>query len=61
VTRERLAVRSRALFCGLVLLVSATCTPTPEHSPLSAGAEPLRARFNQDIGKVRIVVMAAPT
>jgi hypothetical protein len=31
------------------------------HESLTAGAEPLRSAFNADVGKPRIVILAAPT
>lgn len=44
------------LFC-----VVASCSATHPYNPLLAGAEPLRARFNLDAAKTRIVMLVAPT
>lgn len=57
--RRRLAT-STAL---LVTLVLGACSAAPArpHAALTSGAEPLRSAFNRDIGKTRIVMIAAPT
>lgn len=31
------------------------------HSPLTDGSEPLRAAFNAGVGKVRVLMLVAPT
>jgi hypothetical protein len=43
----------------LVALVSG-CGPRP-YTTLSEFAEPLRSQFNRDAGRVRIVMLVAPT
>lgn len=54
---------TRAVAAVLLGLAVAACGPAPDvsHDPLTAGAEPLRSRFNRDIGHTRIVLLAAPT
>jgi hypothetical protein len=44
----------------LLLLLACGGTTRP-HQPLSAHAEPLRAAFNHDVGRVRILTLVAPT
>jgi hypothetical protein len=48
---------------ALTLILAAACSagPVRPHDSLTAGADPLRARFNQDVGHTRIVMLAAPT
>jgi hypothetical protein len=50
---------ARAL-AWLVLALALGCGPRP-YTPLSDSAEPLRTQFNQDVGRVRIVMLVAPT
>jgi hypothetical protein len=45
----------------LVIGLACRSAPTRPHVSLSAGAEPLRTEFNQDAGRVRILMIAAPT
>lgn len=47
----------------VLALLAGACDqrPTSPHDSLAAGAEPLRAHFNRDIGQTRIVLVAAPT
>lgn len=57
---------SRALLTVLLLHLVAALTackssPPRPHSSLTQGAEPLRSQFNRDAGKVRVVIVAAPT
>jgi hypothetical protein len=63
--RERVRQNAGQALCliGLAFMLAAiaACTRSPEYSALSAGAEPLRSRFNQDAGHVRIVILPAPT
>ncbi|HZB26360.1 MAG TPA: hypothetical protein VE379_09530 [Vicinamibacterales bacterium] len=54
--------------CFLLALVATlagalSCSPTAvrPHAPLTAAAEPLRSDFNRDAGRVRIVMIPAPT
>ena len=51
-----------AIACLIALLIAA-CSQAPSrpHAPLAINAEPLRSIFNRDVGKVRIVMVAAPT
>ena len=42
------------------LLLSAACGTYP-YDKLADNGEPLRARFNADAGRVRIVMLVAPT
>ena len=48
------------LLLGSVLAACGS-TPATRHDALTAGAEPLRSRFNRDIGHTRLVLLAAPT
>ncbi|MEE8522536.1 MAG: hypothetical protein V3T72_01290 [Thermoanaerobaculia bacterium] len=49
-------------FCFLWLIASSGAPePPPEHRDLGADGEPLRSHFNADVGKVRAVLLAAPT
>jgi hypothetical protein len=41
-------------------LLSAACGARP-YETLTDGAEPLRARFNADAGRVRVMMLVAPT
>jgi hypothetical protein len=46
------------------LLALAACAGGPQpaaYEVLDAAANPLKARFNRDVGHVRVVVLAAPT
>jgi hypothetical protein len=42
------------------LLFSAACGPQ-RYEKLTDTAEPLRARFNADAGRVRVMMLVAPT
>jgi hypothetical protein len=46
------------LFAALTLATA--CGPRP-YASLSESAEPLRSQFNQDVGRVRIMMLVAPT
>jgi hypothetical protein len=35
--------------------------PSASHAQLTDGSEPLRAAFNADVGKVRVLMLVAPT
>jgi len=58
VVTVRLQLRLAALLFALALAVA--CGPRP-YSSLSESAEPLRSQFNRDAGRVRIVMLVAPT
>lgn len=45
---------------ALILTASAWASP-PDYKALDADAEPLRAAFNADAGKVRVLMLVAPT
>jgi hypothetical protein len=47
----------------LVMLVAGYAQPQslPDHRILNNAAEPLQTRFNQDFGKVRLVLLLSPT
>jgi hypothetical protein len=45
---------------AVLVLVSAACASRP-YEKLDDRAEPLRARFNADAGRVRVVILVAPT
>jgi hypothetical protein len=47
-----------------LLLAAAACTDHQNvrpHVRLTAGAEPLRTQFNEDVGQVRMLMIVAPT
>ena len=44
-----------------VLVFAAACTRTQPYANLDDAAEPLRARFNADAGRVRVMMLVAPT
>ena len=49
---------------GWAMMSMAACSPSgppSSHAVLGADAEPLRAAFNRDSGKVRVVMLVAPT
>jgi hypothetical protein len=53
---------SLTLACIVAAFVAACSrAPARPHAPLAVNAEPLRSIFNRDVGKVRIVMIAAPT
>ena len=58
-------ITSRALRVFVpLLLLAAGCTDPAKirpHATLTPGAEPLRSQFNSDAGKVRILMIVAPT
>ena len=35
--------------------------PSSDHASLDAAGEPLRSAFNQDVGKVRAILIGSPT
>ena len=45
----------------LAAALSCSRAPVRPHAPLAPGAEPLRSDFNRDAGRVRIVMIRAPT
>ena len=60
VTRASRWIVAVAVAAVLALLV-ATRGPHQPYAPLSAGAGNLRAQFNADAGKVRMIILPAPT
>ena len=59
---------ARSLCALLIVLAGVAAVPACKSAPPPAahvtigdGAEPLRARFNQDAGQVRVVMIVAPT
>jgi hypothetical protein len=50
-----------ALAATLTAALSCSRSAVRPHAPLTAGAEPLRSDFNRDAGRVRIVMIPAPT
>ncbi len=52
----------RGLVPLAVLLATAmSAQPIADYQPLDPDAEPLRAAFNADAGKVRVLMLVAPT
>jgi hypothetical protein len=43
------------------LIVACSNAPARPHASLSPDVEPLRSEFNRDAGRVRIVMIGAPT
>ena len=57
-SRSRLA----PLVAALVLAwIAGGCGTTKPYASLSQSAEPLRTQFNKDAGRVRILMLVAPT
>ncbi len=44
-----------------VLALAGACISTRPYASLSDTADPLRTQFNNDVGRVRIVMLVAPT
>jgi hypothetical protein len=49
------------LFIFVTALTGCNSSPQRPHASLGSGAEPLRSQFNGDAGKVRVVIVSAPT
>jgi hypothetical protein len=49
-----------ALLCA-TLIVACSKAPARPHASLSPDIEPLRSEFNRDVGRVRILMIGAPT
>ncbi len=49
------------LVAGLTAVGIARRAHEPDYTVLDAHSEPLRAAFNADVGKVRILMLVAPT
>jgi hypothetical protein len=60
-SNEYLSSRLLQPLCVLAALVLGACVQTRPYSSLSTSAEPLRTQFNADAGRVRIVMLVAPT
>lgn len=45
----------------LVLAAAVAGSAQPDYAKLNADAEPLRSAFNADVGKVRVLMLVAPT
>ncbi len=50
-----------ALGLGVAGVVLAIDAPPPTYTTIDAAGQPLKGRFNADVGKVRIVALVAPT
>jgi hypothetical protein len=62
IRRRRLSFRVLAvLCCGSAAAACAPHGPPSPHAVLGADAEPLRSAFNADVGKVRVIMLVAPT
>jgi hypothetical protein len=53
-------LRVAALFWSSLVSCQLTAPISP-HSNLDADSEPLRAAFNADVGKVRVLMLVSPT
>ncbi len=49
------------LLAGLAAVVFVRTAPAQDYTVIDAHSEPLRAAFNADMGKVRILMLVAPT
>jgi hypothetical protein len=49
--------------CLVVLAICAAtaCVKTQPYATLADNADPLRRQFNQDVGRVRVMMLVAPT
>lgn len=54
-------VLGAALALAIVPRLRGGGSPAPAHFVLHAGAEPLRAELDGDAGKVRLVILVAPS
>jgi hypothetical protein len=55
---------ARVLLVAMLAAAASACLDRQAirpHEPLGPGAEPLRAQFNSDAGRVRVIVIVAPT
>jgi hypothetical protein len=43
------------------MALAIACISTRPYSSLSNSAEPLRTHFNEDAGRIRVVMLVAPT
>jgi hypothetical protein len=59
--RERCYTVAELTALAASLLACQPSGPSRPHTTLSARAEALRAAFNGDTGKVRVVMLVAPT
>lgn len=46
---------------GVLLATGMSAQPIADYQPLDRDAEPLRTAFNADAGKVRVLMLVAPT
>jgi hypothetical protein len=56
--------RRLVLACGAATLATLACVPNGASSPhqaIGTNAEALRAAFNANVGKVRVVMLVSPT
>ena len=64
-TADRMiSFRALGALVFVLLLTTAACTDQAKirpHATLSSDAEPLRAQFNRDVGRVRVLMVVAPT
>jgi len=51
----------RRFVVSSALLFAAACARTQPYATLDDAADPLRARFNADTGRVRLMMLVAPT
>jgi hypothetical protein len=47
--------------CLIAIAVAVTACARPPHATLDDAAEPLRSAFNRDVGRVRVMMLVAPT
>ncbi|HET7218722.1 MAG TPA: hypothetical protein VFJ02_11780 [Vicinamibacterales bacterium] len=54
-------VRVTRVLVALAICAAGACIKTQPYAKLAENAEPLRTRFNQDVGHVRVMMLVAPT
>ena len=47
--------------CLAVIAIAVSACARPPHQTLDDAAEPLRSAFNRDLGRVRVMMLVAPT
>lgn len=55
------SLSTRPVFALLLLVSLVACTPPPPFASLERGLGPLRAAFNADAGRTRVVMLVSPT
>jgi hypothetical protein len=61
VSTVRSSAARTALLAVLGISLAAACIRTRPYATLTGTAEPLRTAFNSDVGRVRVMMLVAPT